>query len=234
MRGSGTKAKIALVTASAETQRSLSRALSKARYEVVVLPLAVGTEERVRGCLAQLVIFDSSSANGFEENLFCRIRRAVDGPVLVLGQRYSEAFVVRVLRLGADDCLCRPYSTQELLARIRAHLRRHWHWDAPRTDKSAGFHIDPVNYSVEISGKEIQLTPAECRLLDYLVKRAGDVVTREELYECVWGTARNDLSSNLRLCVHNLRKKLEQDPHNPRYLMTKRGVGYYWRRQTNE
>jgi DNA-binding response OmpR family regulator len=212
----------------------LHRTLLRARYDVLVFPLAAGVDERVRGGLTQFVIFDSNSVDGFEEGIFSRLRRAVDVPILVLGRRYSESLVVRVLRLGADDCLCRPYSTQELLARIRAHLRRHVRWDQPSNGDGSMFRIDAINYSVVISGKEVQLTPAECRLLDYLVQRAGDVVTREELFECIWGANRHDLSSNLRLCVHNLRKKLEQDPHNPRYLMTKRGIGYYWRPQNHE
>ena len=223
-------ARIALVSSYQESASAVSDALAEASYDVIPFQASPAVHEDVRASDPQIVIYDCGPRDGFHEGVFVRMRNVLDVPILVIGHRYSEAFVVQVLKLGADDCVCRPFTSSELLARVSAHLRRFWLWGraigAPPED---GFAIDYSNYSVAISGQDIALTPAECRLLGYLVDRAGEVVTREELCECIWGSKKGDMAPNLRLCIHNLRNKLEQDPHNPRYLMTKRGAGYYWR-----
>jgi two-component system response regulator VicR len=223
-------ARIALVSAYQETAPVVVEALAQTGYEVVSFLASPAVHEDVRASEPHLVIYDCGPRDGFHEGIFMRVRNSVEVPMLVVGHRYSEAFVVDVLKLGADDCVCRPYTQHELRARVNAHLRRFWQW-GQQSEVSAEDEpiIDYTNYSVVISGQDIQLTPAECRLLSYLVDRAGEVVTNQELCECIWGSKKRDMAPNLRLCIHNLRNKLEQDPHNPRYLMTKRGAGYYWR-----
>ena len=223
-------ARIALVSAHQDAAPSVLEAFAQTGYEVVSFPASPAVHEDVRVSEPQIVIYDCGPRDGFHEGILVRMRNSIDVPLLVVGHRYSEAFVVDVLKLGADDCVCRPYTQHELRARVNAHLRRFWQW-GQQSEPTAEDEpvIDYSNYSVAISGQDIQLTPAECRLLSYLVDRAGEVVTNDELCECIWGSKKRDMAPNLRLCIHNLRNKLEQDPHNPRYLMTKRGAGYYWR-----
>ena len=223
-------ARIALVSAHQDAAINVSEVLAQTGYEVTVFTASSAVHEAVRASDPHIVIYDCGPRDGFHEGVFMRMRNTIDVPLLVVGHRYSEAFVVDVLKLGADDCVCRPYTQHELRARVNAHLRRFWQWSQQsQSTAEDGPVIDYSNYSVVISGQDIQLTPAECRLLSYLVDRAGEVVPNEELCECIWGSKKRDMAPNLRLCIHNLRNKLEHDPHNPRYLMTKRGAGYYWR-----
>jgi len=195
-------AKIALVSAHQESAPAVMDALAEASYEVITFHASSVVHEDVRASDPQIVIYDCGLRDGFHEGVFVRLRNVLDVPILVIGHRYSEAFVVQVLRLGADDCVCRPFTSSELVARVSAHLRRFWQWGRTLDDfPNDGFSIDYANYSVAISGQDISLTPAECRLLGYLVDRAGEVVTREELCECIWGSKKADMASNLRLLL---------------------------------
>jgi len=151
-----------------------------------------------------------------------RLREEIDLPILVLGPAHSEPFVVQALKLGADGCLCEPYSPSELLARVQAYLRRYWEWSPEEA------RVPPeLKGTTVIVHEELKLSPTERRLLECLRQHAGNVVPREELCRHIWGTDAKERYTSLSICVHNLRKKLERDPHHPRYLMTKWGVGYY-------
>jgi DNA-binding response OmpR family regulator len=130
--------------------------------------------------------------------------------------------------MGADDYIVKPYDNDELVARIRAHLRR-----VPRPTISeelvfdgGRFRINFLNREVFVDDEQRHLTPKEFSLLSVLARNAGRVVTRRELVTEAWGTEYGDAIDSLKLYIHYLRKKLERDPGRPDYILTSRGVGY--------
>ena len=165
--------------------------------------------------------------SGFE--VLEEIRRVSDVPVLMLTARQTESSQVRGLDLGADDYIIKPFSIMALLARIRAVLRRVEH--VPPTlrapDATIGdLAIDFENQQVWLRGQVVRLTPAEYRLLYQLVRNARRVVPNRVLRERVWGPDWQATSNDLKALVSRLRAKLGDDPSQPRYIETHRGVGY--------
>lgn len=147
------------------------------------------------------------------------LRNLADAPILVLGAGQGEDVIVALLRAGADDFLAIPFSEAELLARIEAGIRRYSEWnDAVRSEHLA----------TRPPGREVALTPVEASLLACLAERPGEVVPREKLRCVILGDEADTASSGrLNVHIHNLRRKLERDPHRPEYIRTKWGVGYY-------
>ncbi len=152
-------------------------------------------------------------------------------PILMLTARDEEVDRVLGLELGADDYIVKPYSLREVIARVRAQLRRAYgELSAAATQRTEAFGdvvVDAERLLVSKSGRAIDLTPTEFRLLNYLVAHAGRPVSRDHLIEAVWGYD-SDVDYDRTVDVHmrRLRQKLEDDPANPRYLLTVRGVGY--------
>jgi DNA-binding response OmpR family regulator len=168
----------------------------------------------------------------------CRQLRAegMRQPILVLTARDEEADKVLGLELGADDYVVKPYSLRELVSRIRAHLRRAYGELAALSTggrlRCGELEVDLERLQVRRRGELIDLTPTEFRLLRYLVRNPGRPFSRGELIEAVWGYAA-DIGSDRTVDVHirHLREKLEDDPANPRWLVTVRGVGYKFERR---
>jgi two-component system alkaline phosphatase synthesis response regulator PhoP len=149
-------------------------------------------------------------------------------PILMLTARDSTRDKVEGLEAGADDYLTKPYELPELLARIRALLRRAHGAIAPGTGFRAGpFEIDLVQQRVERDGQECQLTATEFRLLSYMAQSPGQVFTRDELIEVVWGYDYfyGD-PRTVDVHIRHLRQKVEEDPNHPQYIVTVRGFGY--------
>ena len=159
-----------------------------------------------------------------------RAIRAWSGiPIIVLSARNHEQHKIDALDLGADDYLTKPFGFGELLARIRVALRH-----ANRTsDNPQGelfttdnLHIDLLNRIVSVDGQEVRLTPIQFRLLSVLVKNVGKVMTHQQILKEVWGPSYQENAHYLRIYMSQLRQKLEQNPTQPRYLLTESGVGY--------
>jgi two-component system KDP operon response regulator KdpE len=150
-------------------------------------------------------------------------------PVIVLSAREKERDKVQALDQGADDYLLKPFSVQELFARIRAAFRRF-----TRLGQEAegglftvrALSVDLARHSVLRAGEQIHLTPVEFRLLAALVRNAGKVVTHEQLLREVWGPNSTEQVHYVRIYMSSLRRKLEEDPTRPRYLCTETGIGY--------
>jgi len=157
-----------------------------------------------------------------------RLREMSDVPIIFLTARDQTPDVVRGLEMGADDYIAKPFDNEELVARVKAHLRR-----SPRPDmreelvfNNGNFRINFMNREVRVRDDLKHLTPKEFSLLGVLVRNAGRVVPRHELVTEAWGDEYGDAIDSLKLYVHYLRQKIEVNPSRPEYILTSRGVGY--------
>lgn len=157
-----------------------------------------------------------------------RLREMSDVPIIFLTARDETSDIVRGLEMGADDYIVKPHNNEELVARVKAHLRR-----TPRPNineelifNNGDFRINFLNREVRVRDQERHLTPKEFNLLGVLVRNAGRVVPRKELVSQAWGEEYEDAIDSLKLYIHYLRQKLEVDPTRPEYILTSRGVGY--------
>lgn len=156
-----------------------------------------------------------------------RLREWSAVPIIVLSARGQEGDKVAALDAGADDYVSKPFAVGELLARLRVALRHAAVGESGEpTFTVAGLRVDQVKRLVQMDGKDVHLTPIEYRLLTTLVRHAGRVVSQRQLLKDVWGPAHTDQAHYLRVYMGTLRRKLEQDPARPRYLLTEPGVGY--------
>jgi len=159
-----------------------------------------------------------------------RVREFSNVPIIIVTARGQDQDKVRGLDLGADDYLTKPFSVEELLARVRAVLRRaHLDGNGQTLQPAVtigDISIDFAQHRVEVGHKEIELTPIEYRLLAYLAQNVGRVVTQDLLLEHVWGEEYTGESHLLQVNINRVRRKIEADPTHPHYLLTKVGVGY--------
>jgi DNA-binding response OmpR family regulator len=155
-----------------------------------------------------------------------RIRRTSDVPILMLTARGDEAEKVLGFELGADDYLVKPFSTRELVARVRALLRRSGAVEKGEPIRRGGLLVDPARRVVERDGERCDLTTLEFDLLHFLVLRPGRVFSRDDLLRYVWGEDRVVDNRTIDSLVSRLRRRIELDPANPRYVQTVWGAGY--------
>ena len=185
--------------------------------------------EKVREEIPDIVILDVSMPvmDGFET--LHELRKFSDVPVIMLTVRAEEDDRVRGLELGADDYIAKPFSPRELVSRIKAVLRRTEmespaHKSVVKVDDNLS--IDFARREVIVRGERIKLRPTEWRLLYHLVTNAGWVMSHEMLLSKVWGPEYRDAHHYVRLYITYLRQKIEEDPSNPKYILTERGIGY--------
>jgi len=174
-----------------------------------------------------LVILDLGLPDMDGAEVVERLRSWSTVPIIVLSVRSSEDEKVRLLELGADDYVIKPFGMAELLARARAALRRQARGSAGEPIVRAGsLSIDLAQRSVSLGGEAIQLSPKEYRLLQVLAQHAGNVVTHQHLLKEVWGVTHLEDAHYLRIFIRKIRKKIEKDPTQPQILLTELGVGY--------
>jgi len=161
--------------------------------------------------------------NGYE---ICRVARSrqMDMPIIMLTAKGQEDDIVRGLELGADDYVTKPFSIRELLARVKAFLRR----QGPETPnyEFGKCRLDLAAHKLFKSGAEVDLTAKEFKLLEFFVKRAGRALTRDSILDGVWGDEVIVTGRSVDRCVTTLRGKIEPDPHNPTFIQTIRDIGY--------
>jgi two-component system, OmpR family, KDP operon response regulator KdpE len=175
-----------------------------------------------------LVITDLSMPN-MEGLEFCRRLRLVsDVPLIVLSVKNDERIKVESLDAGADDYVTKPFGMDELLARIRAALRRvsTESDDESSIIKIGDFRVDPAGHKAAVKDRELHLTPKEFELLLFMVQHPGIVLTHHKLLGAVWGGDYTRQTEYLRVFIGQLRKKIEPDPANPRYILTEPWIGY--------
>jgi DNA-binding response OmpR family regulator len=198
-------------------------------YRVIEANNGLEALDKVREQLPDLVLLDvmMPEMNGFET--LEHIREVSNVPVIMLTVMAEEEDKVRGLELGADDYVTKPFSPRELTSRIKALLRRtemSSFVDKNVVEIDDRLSIDFQRHEVEVDGERIKLRPTEYRLLYHLVNNAGWVMTHETLLSKVWGPEYRDEVQYLRLYVNYLRQKIEENPAEPRYILTERGVGY--------
>ncbi len=157
-----------------------------------------------------------------------RIREASDVPIIIVSGRNSNTDILRGFELGADDYVSKPFDHKELLSRVRAVLRRSKNngGDEPAVLICKEVHVDLRTHQVSVNGRRVTLSPTEFRLLVYLMRNQNKVIGHRELLFHVWGPAYVNEREYIKLYIRYLRKKLEEDPENPKYILTQRGLGY--------
>jgi DNA-binding response OmpR family regulator len=173
-----------------------------------------------------LVVLDLGLAGLDGLEVTRRLRRASDVPILMVTARTTESDKLLGLEVGADDYVTKPFSTAELVARVRALLRRSSGQLVERRIEVGGLRVDPSRRTVELQGRPVALTTLEFDLLYFLAARPGRVFSREALMEQVWGSDRVVDERSIDSLVSRLRHKLESDPASPRYVQTVWGAGY--------
>jgi two-component system, OmpR family, KDP operon response regulator KdpE len=175
-----------------------------------------------------LIVLDLGLPDGDGVTFIREVRCWSTVPVIVLSARIEETDKIEALDAGADDYLTKPFGVRELLARVRAAVRRRNQppGDPSKVARFGDIEVDPVARAVRRGGREVHLTPVEYRLLSLLVANAGKVLTQRQILREVWGPSHIEDSHYVRVQMGHLRRKLEDDPAQPRHLLTETAVGY--------
>lgn len=222
------KKKILIVDDEPQITRVLRSSLISNDYEVETVQDGVAALEKMMTWSPDMVITDLAMPRMDGVELCTEIRANSDVPILVLSVRDQETAKVRALDAGADDYVTKPFGIQELLARVRAHMRRQRTTsddDADTPLAIGDFQIDRQRHRVEVRGREIRLSPKEFELLFYMAQRPGRVLTHRVLLRAIWGAHAVEQPESLRVLVAQLRKKIEPDAE-PRYLVNEPWIGY--------
>ncbi len=224
--------KTTILTADDDPQilRLVTRNLELDGYEVIAVSDGQAALEQIEAHTPDLVLLDIMMPRMDGFTVTQRVREFSSVPIMLLTARGQDQDKIHGLDLGADDYLTKPFSVEELLARVRAVLRRS-QLGADSHSLSAKItvgelELDYVQHLVTMRGQEITLTPTEYRILAYLAQNAGRVVTQDLLLEHVWGAEYIGESHMLQVNINRLRRKIEDDHTHPRYLLTKVGIGY--------
>ncbi len=221
-------AKILVIDDEPQIRRMLRTTLTGSGYQISDARSGEEGLERFRDFLPDLVIMDLNMPGLGGLNACREIRIGSDVPIIILTVTNAESDKVEALDAGADDYVCKPFSMPELLARIRAALRR-----APTSPEggphsfvSGDLEIDFDARKVRLKNKSVRLTPKEYQILRFLISQGGKPVPHRQILQTVWGPDYGEESDYLRVFINHLRKKIEPNPAKPRYILTEPWVGY--------
>lgn len=214
-----------------EDESAIAQFVAASLSAAGMLPRTAGSvaqaESELRAAVPDLLIVDLGLPDGDGAAFIARLRQAHAAPVLVLSARSAEEEKIAALDAGADDYLTKPFGVGELLARVRAMLRRAGaRHGAPAALEVGELAFDRETRRVSIRGETVHLSPREYALFERLAREPGRVVTHRQLLADVWGAEQTDQLHYLRIYMGHLRAKIEPDPAEPRYLLTELGVGY--------
>src|SRR6478672_2100260 len=227
--------KIAIVEDEAELASLIEYNLGRHGYEAHILDGGKGTLRALEQARPDLILLDVMlpDVDGFE---LCRQIRQSGTlgriPVLFLTARGDEVDRVLGLEIGGDDYMTKPFSPRELIARVKAHLRREELDAEPAALEIGPFRLDRTAHRVFLAGAELELTSTEFNLLDFFLTHPGRAYSREQLLEAVWGQQRYVTPRTVDVHVRRLRERIEEQPDNPRHLTTVRGFGYRFEENT--
>jgi len=222
-------ARILIVEDESSMAQALAYTLGQEGFEVQIAGDGQAALDLIASDPPALVLLDLMLPKLSGWDVFAALRRKSDCPVIMLTARAEEADRVSGLEMGADDYITKPFSMRELVARVRTVLRRFERsGERPESDaiEARGVRLDPERRQVLVDGREVDLSKTEFDLLSYLMRHAGRVRSREDILRAVWGDADYTTDRAVDVHVHWLRRKIEDDPGNPRRLLSVRGVGY--------
>ena len=209
-----------------QIRRVMRTTLTSQGYAVVEARTGEDALEKLRGVHPGLILLDVNLP-GISGLDVCReIRQSSDVPIIMLTVRNTERDKVQALDAGADDYVVKPFGAQELLARIRAALRRSAPEETTPAFLSDDLKIDFAKRAVTLQGIPVRLTPKEFELLRHLVANQGRALSHRRLLQAVWGPDYGEETEYLRVFINQLRKKIEPDPRHPRYIHTDPWIGY--------
>jgi two-component system, OmpR family, KDP operon response regulator KdpE len=217
--------RILVVDDEPQITRVLRASLSSQGYDIRVANDGETALEIMKDGIPDLIITDLSMPQMDGLELCRRVRLSTRIPIIVLSVRGEERTKVQALDVGADDYVTKPFGIEELLARVRANLRRATTEEVSLIE-IGDFKIDLAAHRVTVRGREVHLTPKEFDLLVYLARHPGKVITHRALLSAIWGGQSSEQVEYLRVFVGQLRKKLEPDSPTPRYILTEPWVGY--------
>jgi len=219
--------KILVVEDEAKIARTLSLYLEQAGFGVTISPTGTDALPSFRRERPDLVILDLGLPGMDGLDVAREIRRMGNAPIIMLTARSEEADKLIGLELGADDYVTKPFSPREVVARVRTVLRRAQPAPAqPQVIAASDVSLDPTRRTVQVGDRAVDLTPSEFELLSAFVLHPGQVFTRLQLLDLTQGEAYEGYERTIDQHIKNLRKKIEPDPSNPRYILTVHGVGY--------
>jgi two-component system KDP operon response regulator KdpE len=207
-------------------RRALGINLRARRYDVEAAPDGAAALTAAGRHPPDLVILDLGLPDMDGVEVVHGLRGWTTVPIIVLSAREAQADKVAALDAGADDYVTKPFGMDELLARIRAALRRATPTDTAPVLETSAFTVDLAAKRVTTAGGEVKLTPTEWHLLEVLARNPGKLVAQKQLLQEVWGPAYETETNYLRVYLAQLRRKLEPDPSRPRHLITEPGMGY--------
>jgi two-component system KDP operon response regulator KdpE len=207
-------------------RRYLHAALNAQGYTVYEAGGGKEALNMVVGDRPDLIILDLGLPDIDGVEVTRQLREWTHIPIIILSVREQETDKIAALDAGADDYLTKPFSSGELMARMRVALRRSMQTAAEPIFKMDNLNVDLTRRLVKVAGEEVSLTPTEYDLLRILVQNAGRVLTHRQLLRQVWGGAYESEAHLLRVNMSNLRRKIEPDPTRPHYIITEPGVGY--------
>ncbi len=208
--------------------QTIRKVLHEADYQSLIAHTAEEGLTQVADFEPDLILLDVMVPNMGGWELCRQLRQHTAVPIIFLTALTDTQDIVYGLQLGADDYITKPFNNAEFLARIEAHLRRHQK-DQPGTKLTFGngeIQINLENRKTIIRQKSIEFTPREYSLWAILIQNAGKVLTTEDLLTQAWGEEYADVKTNIKPYIHYLRKKVEEDPADPRWIITVRGIGY--------
>jgi two-component system, OmpR family, KDP operon response regulator KdpE len=219
-------ANILVVDDEPQIRRVLRSTLSFRGYVIAEASSGEAALEMVHKVKPDLILLDMNlpGISGIET---CReLRRFSDAPIIMLTVRNAERDKVVALDAGADDYVTKPFGIEELLARVRASLRRHSAVETIPPFHTKDFSVDFESRVVTVAGELVHLAPKEFEVLRKLIAEQGKPITHRRLLQAVWGPEYGEETENLRVVINQLRKKIEKDPSQPKYILTEPWVGY--------
>jgi two-component system KDP operon response regulator KdpE len=221
------RTRVLVIDDEAAILRFLKPALEANSFEMSSAGTVAEAIKRIAAESPDIVLLDLGLPDGDGKDVIKRAREWSDVPIIVLSARERETEKIESLDLGADDYVNKPFNIGELLARMRTALRHRMQRNAEIPILRVGYlEVDATRHRVTRGGAELKLTPKEFELLSFLARHAGRVVTHKQILSAVWGPAHVEDTQYLRVYVGQLRQKIEEQPDDPRIILTEPGIGY--------